>query len=199
METNHTNIPSFFLNKWPGDREHPDIRLGMIAYLGVPLNYPNKQAFGDAFKELMFQFKQVIELDLALIQTLDWNEEKGAWDAHELLLEEKLRFETVERERTHTQLQDGSLGGNIIYTELITKRKALEAAAREAYELIKEKSEEINTFFDCALDFNYLFLEAVLKRNPKRTFSVLHARNGKEAIDFCMDIPSIQLLEKHLS
>jgi len=29
----------------------------MIAYLGVPLNYPNKQAFGDAFKELMFQFK----------------------------------------------------------------------------------------------------------------------------------------------
>lgn len=110
METNHTNIPSFFLNKWPGDRVHPDIRLGMIAYLGVPLNYPNKQAF----------------------------------------------------------------------------------------------------------DFNYLFLEAVLKRNPKRTFSVLHARNGKEAIGFCMDIPSIQLvlmdikmpidrnllfqlLEKHLS
>jgi CheY-like chemotaxis protein len=188
----------------------------MIAYLGVPLNYPNKQAFGDAFKELMFQFKQVIELDLALIQTLDWNEEKGAWDAHELLLEEKLRFETVERERTHTQLQDGSIGGIIIYTELITKRKALEAAAREAYELLKEKSEEINTFFDCALDFNYLFLEAVLKRNSKRTFSVLHARKGKEAIDFCMDIPSIQLvlmdikmpidrnllfqlLEKHLS
>lgn len=99
---------------------------------------------------------------------------------------------------------------------MITKRKALEAAAREAYELLKEKSEEINTFFDCALDFNYLFLEAVLKRNPKRTFSVLHARNGKEAIDFCMDIPPIQLvlmdikmpidrnllfqlLEKHLS
>lgn len=77
---------------------------------------------------------------------------------------------------------------------MITKRKALEAAAREAYELLKEKSEEINTFFDCALDFNYLFLEAVLKRNPKRTFSVLHARNGKEAIDFCMDIPSIQLV-----
>ena len=92
----------------------------------------------------------------------------------------------------------------------------MEAAAREAYELLKEKSEEINTFFDCALDFNYLFLEAVLKRNPKRTFSVLHARNGKEAIGFCMDIPSIQLvlmdikmpidrnllfqlLEKHLS
>lgn len=46
-------------------------------------------------------------MDLALIQTLDWNEEKGAWDAHELLLEEKLRFETVERERTHTQLQVG--------------------------------------------------------------------------------------------
>lgn len=99
---------------------------------------------------------------------------------------------------------------------MITKRKALEAAAREAYELLKEKSEEINTFFDCALDFNYLFLEAVLKRNPKRTFSVLHARNGKEAIDFCMENPSIQLvlmdikmpidrnllfqlLEKHLS
>lgn len=66
--------------------KNPDIKLGMIAYLGIPLNFPNKKTFGSICvldkkennfspenKELLYQFKNVIELDLALIQTLDWN------------------------------------------------------------------------------------------------------------------------------
>ncbi len=64
--------------------KNPDIKLGMIAYLGFPLNLPNNQPFGtlcildnkeNSFKsldvKLLLQFKNVIELDLALIQTND--------------------------------------------------------------------------------------------------------------------------------
>jgi PAS domain S-box-containing protein len=62
--------------------KNPDIKLGMIAYLGVPLNFPDKTPFGticvldskennftEDQKKLLEQFKNVIEVDLALIQS----------------------------------------------------------------------------------------------------------------------------------
>lgn len=33
-------------------------------------------------------------------------------------------------------------------------------------------------------EINYLYLEAVLKRDPYRNYTLMHARNGKEAVDF---------------
>lgn len=60
---------------------NPDIKLGMISYLGFPINYPNHQPFGticvldnkangysDTFEHLMLQFKDVIEFDLKMFQ-----------------------------------------------------------------------------------------------------------------------------------
>ncbi len=64
--------------------KNPDIKLGMIAYLGFPINFPdqtpfgtlcvldnNENAFSPEHEKLLKQFKHVIELDLALIQTID--------------------------------------------------------------------------------------------------------------------------------
>ncbi|MEI6349009.1 MAG: PAS domain S-box protein [Bacteroidota bacterium] len=63
---------------------NPDIQPGMIAYLGYPINFPDNQPFGTLCvldtkerqftlneEKLLLQFKNVIELDLALIQTYD--------------------------------------------------------------------------------------------------------------------------------
>jgi len=63
---------------------NPDLKLGMIAYLGFPLNFPDNQPFGTfcvldnkerpftlQHEKLMIQFKNVIELDLALLQSFD--------------------------------------------------------------------------------------------------------------------------------
>ena len=60
---------------------NPDIKLGMIAYLGFPINFPDNQPFGTLCvlddkerqfspkdEQLLLQFKSVIELDLALNQ-----------------------------------------------------------------------------------------------------------------------------------
>ena len=65
---------------------NPDIKLGMIAYLGFPLNFPDNQPFGticvldnkehlfsETNEKIIAQFKNVLELDLALIQHMDLN------------------------------------------------------------------------------------------------------------------------------
>jgi PAS domain S-box-containing protein len=64
--------------------KNPDIKLGMIAYLGLPINFPNNKPFGTLCvlnnkehkfshenEKVLEQFKNIIELDLALFQTLD--------------------------------------------------------------------------------------------------------------------------------
>ncbi len=64
--------------------KNPDIKLGMIAYLGFPLNFPDNQPFGTLCildnkerpftllnEKLILQFKNVIELDLALMQSFE--------------------------------------------------------------------------------------------------------------------------------
>jgi len=64
--------------------KNPDIKLGMIAYLGFPINFPNNQPFGTIcvldnkenhfstkYEKLLLQFKKAIELDLALMQSFD--------------------------------------------------------------------------------------------------------------------------------
>jgi GAF domain-containing protein len=66
--------------------KNPDIKLGMIAYLGFPLNFPDNKPFGTLCvldnkarpftllnEKLIRQFKNVIELDLALIQSFELN------------------------------------------------------------------------------------------------------------------------------
>ncbi|MCX6160040.1 MAG: ATP-binding protein [Ignavibacteriae bacterium] len=61
--------------------KNPDIKLGMIAYLGYPINFPDNRPFGTLcaidnkekyfspqHEELLLQFKNVIELDLAFLE-----------------------------------------------------------------------------------------------------------------------------------
>jgi PAS domain-containing protein len=71
-------VPNALLDKnWD---KNPDIKLGMISYLGFPINLPDKQPFGTICvldnkenhfssqnEKLLLQFKQVIELDLSLL------------------------------------------------------------------------------------------------------------------------------------
>ena len=67
--------------KWD---KNPDIKLGMIAYLGFPIDFPDLQPFGTLCildhrerhftaldEKLIQQFKNVIELDLSLMQSFE--------------------------------------------------------------------------------------------------------------------------------
>ena len=65
--------------------KNPDIKTGMIAYLGFPINFPDNQPFGTLCvldnrerqftlqnEKLIKQFKNVIELDLAILQSFEF-------------------------------------------------------------------------------------------------------------------------------
>ncbi|MDF2154794.1 EAL domain-containing protein [Vibrio sp. CAU 1672] len=64
----------------PAWQRNPDIKLGMIAYCGMPLNWPNGKSFGtlcmldnkenefsDTYQQLMTNFKDSIEAQLAVV------------------------------------------------------------------------------------------------------------------------------------
>jgi PAS domain S-box-containing protein len=68
--------------------KNPDIKLGMIAYLGYPINFPDHKPFGTLCvldnkerqfsaenEKLLLQFKKAIELDLTLILALGLKED----------------------------------------------------------------------------------------------------------------------------
>jgi PAS domain S-box-containing protein len=88
----------------------PDIKLGMIAYLGFPLNFPDNQPFGTLCildnkerqftllnEKLIRQFKNVIELDLALLQSFELKSSQIAVNIVQ---------EIAERKRTEAALRE---------------------------------------------------------------------------------------------
>ncbi|QQX79608.1 GAF domain-containing protein [Shewanella sp. KX20019] len=99
---------------------NPDIKLGMIAYLGLPLNWPNGDIFGticmldsqpnqfdNPTKQLLTRFKSVVETDLKRIyqQTLLERENQRL---SKQLHQKSFEFEQLQRkeqqeafERTH--------------------------------------------------------------------------------------------------
>lgn len=103
--------------------KNPDIKLGMVSYLGFPLNFPNGEPFGTIcvldrnenvysveHEQLLMQFKRVVELDLAMIQSL-----KITHDVSENELVDKLLFqnrkliESEERFRTLAEIAEDSI------------------------------------------------------------------------------------------
>jgi len=103
----------------PAWSENPDIRLGLIHYLGLPLIWPGGEKFGtlcvldrvprehaDVSRRLLQHFKEQIETDFGLIDF-----EQGLQDSNdqlELLVAQRtadLRSEMAERERLEGALQ----------------------------------------------------------------------------------------------
>lgn len=91
--------------KWD---KNPDINLGMIAYMGIPVNFPDNQPFGtlcvldtkeNKFSkehlELLYQFKYAIELDLALMHSLNWKKDHDDHGVIQNLLKQNEEFKAV--------------------------------------------------------------------------------------------------------
>jgi PAS domain S-box-containing protein len=94
--------------KW---NKNPDIKLGMIAYLGFPLNFPDQKPFGTicvldnkerAFsaddEKLLLQFKKVIELDLALNSSLELEKSNSENDVIQKLVHSNEEYQAINEE-----------------------------------------------------------------------------------------------------
>ncbi|MFO7862521.1 MAG: PAS domain-containing protein, partial [Salinivirgaceae bacterium] len=152
------------------DWDHnPDLKLGMIAYQGLPLNFPDKTPFGticvlnnkekhftEEEKQLLLHFKTVIELDLALIQSLNvdktdnlidklllQNKELAAAKENAEENEKELRYRTEEYETINEELRQTN-------EELLQAKDWAEASENDAkskneeYESINEELKQTN-------------------------------------------------------
>jgi len=106
--------------KWD---KNPDIKLGMISYFGFPLNFPNGEPFGticvldrnensysEEYEQLLMQFKSVVELDLAMIQSLNITHDISENElVDQLLFQNKKLTESEKRFRTLAEIAVDSI------------------------------------------------------------------------------------------
>ena len=91
--------------------KNPDIKLGMISYLGYPINFPDKKPFGTLCvldkkerqfnaenEKLLLQFKKVIEMDLALIFSLELDKKYSHVDTIQKLSEKNEEYQAKNEE-----------------------------------------------------------------------------------------------------
>jgi len=72
--------------------------------------------------------------------------------------------------------------GDVLHTPSKSFPSKNEVAQNKRYKILVAEDEEVN----------YLYIEALLEENPK--FDLIHAKNGKEAVDICMRDNDIDLV-----
>lgn len=165
--------------------KNPDIKLGMIAYLGLPINLPDNTPFGticvldnkenifsDQAEKLLHQFKKVIELDLALIQSF--------------------------------KLETSELSSEIVAQKavLTTQHKELRKAKEEAEEsnrlktaFLANMSHEIRTPMNAILGFSNLLRRGDLSDEQKEKYLDQIEIVGKRLLNIISDIVDISKLD----
>ncbi|WP_462282057.1 PAS domain S-box protein [Salinivirga cyanobacteriivorans] len=115
------NIPNALKDKnWD---KNPDLKLGMLAYLGFPINFPDKTPFGTLCvldrqerqftteqEKILLQFKNTIELDLALIFALELEQTGGQNEVIQNLLSSNEKYQLMHEEylTTNEELQQAN-------------------------------------------------------------------------------------------
>ncbi len=128
----------------------PDIKLGMVSYFGFPLNFPNGEPFGticvldrkentysEEHEQLLMQFKRVVELDLAMIQSLKITHDISENELFDqLLFQDKKLTESEERFKTLAEIASDSI--------LLFEGEKLVFASRRFCEYVGIEPENVN-------------------------------------------------------
>jgi len=164
---------------------NPDIELGMVAYLGYPIFYPNKSPFGTIcildnkenhfsvlHEKILLQFKQVIELDLALVTSFE--------------------FQSSEMIQTIKEQQD----------KLKKQNKALQRAKEKAEEgsrlksaFLQNISHEIRTPLNAVVGFSELLTMPDLTDEKRDYFASIIQKNSDQLLSIISDILTISAIE----
>lgn len=111
--------------------KNPDIKLGMIAYLGLPVNFPDQQPFGTICvldnkervfsheeEKLLCHFKKALELDLALLESLPKEE---STDTIQKLIKSAEKHRTINQEYLATIQELKEANEELIKTRRISE------------------------------------------------------------------------------
>ncbi len=204
--------------------KNPDLKLGMIAYLGFPINFPDNQPFGTLCvldnkerpftqlnEKLIEQFKNVIELDLALLQSFELKTNHWAANlVHEIAERKKaeeafenseLRFRNLLQDVKNLAVQGYAPDGTTTYwnkaSELLYGFTAQEAIGRNLLDLIipAEMKDDVSSAIKWMVESGQPIpsSELILQRKDGSLVSVYSNHTlvkvpGRQQELFCIDI-----------
>jgi len=133
--------------KWD---KNPDLKLGMVSYFGFPLKFPNGQPFGticvldrnennyaEEYEQLLMQFKRVVELDIAMIQSLKITHDISENElVDQLLFQDEKLIESEKRFRTLAEIASDSI--------LLFDREKLVFASQRFCDYVGIKPEDVD-------------------------------------------------------
>ncbi|HPE40155.1 MAG TPA: PAS domain-containing protein [Bacteroidales bacterium] len=130
--------------------KNPDLKLGMVSYLGFPINFPNGEPFGticvldqkenaysDEYDQLLMQFKKIVELDLAIIESFNITHDISDNEiVNQLLFQNGKIIDSEEKFRTLAEIASDSI--------LLFEGETLVFASRRFCEYIGIEPENID-------------------------------------------------------
>ncbi|WP_321516132.1 GAF domain-containing sensor histidine kinase [Marinifilum fragile] len=165
--------------------QNPDIELGMIAYLGYPILYPDKSPFGticilddkenyfsSVHEKTLKQFKDVIELDLAMVTSFE--------------------IKSSEMIQTIKEQQDQLKKQNIALQK--AKEKA-EEGNRLKSAFLQNISHEIRTPLNAVVGFSELLSMPDLTKEKRDYFSSVILKNSDQLLSIVSDILTVSEIE----
>lgn len=165
--------------------QNPDIELGMIAYLGYPILYPDKSPFGticildnkenhfsSVHEKILWQFKDVIELDLAMVTSFE--------------------LQSSEMIQTIKEQQDKLKEQNIALQK--AKEKA-EEGNRLKSAFLQNISHEIRTPLNAVVGFSDLLSMPDLTDEKRSYFTSIILKNSDQLLSIVSDILTVSEIE----
>ncbi|MPQ47142.1 hypothetical protein GCQ56_08940 [Marinifilum sp. N1E240] len=165
--------------------QNPDIKLGMIAYLGYPIFYPDNSPFGTIcilddkenhfsalHEKILLQFKQVIELDLALVTSFE--------------LQSSEMINTINEQQKQLKEQNNALQK--------AKEKA-EEGNRLKSAFLQNISHEIRTPLNAVVGFSELLTLPNLTNEKRDYFSSIIIKNSDQLLSIVSDILTVSAIE----
>lgn len=165
--------------------KNPDIKLGMIAYLGFPIKFPDNQPFGTIcildnkenqftsnHERLLLQFKNVLELDLALLQSFN--------------------LKSTEQAKTIKEQQEQLLNKNVVLKKAL---KIAEENDKLKTTFLQNVSHEIRTPMNAIMGFSGLLVENYNNKSKLERFSEIIQTRCADLLTIINDILEISRIE----